>query len=305
MSIALIHYNKAFLSEIHGYSHFFSRLGIPCEAVTPKELPLLNRKVDWYFMGVDRSAPIHGIFRIHDYLSPSTPPARRIKDWGKRWLNARPDLRIFKNQYTRQRFGFTDPTPELFIEMGIADEWFQTTPQMPDKSFDFIYIGELSAARQTNILLDRFTQGDLRERTLLLLSRDYAPLQQQYAAFPNIIFKGPVDKSAVKDHILRSRYAINYIPDREPFNHLPATKFLEYAACGVPILSTAYPWVKQFNQQYGGNYLYLSPSLHDLTWERVTSFPYLTPEMTGWSWAHQLRRSGVLEYLRPLYPENV
>ncbi|WP_276481233.1 hypothetical protein [Paraflavitalea pollutisoli] len=289
------------MSELHGYSHFFAGIGIPCEVVTPKELPLLKRKIDWYFMGVDRSHPIPGIFRIHDYLSPSTPPARRLKDWGKRWINARPDLRIFKNHYTRQCFGFSDAIPELLMNMGIADEWLQTTGQRPEKSFDFIYIGELSAARQTNILLDRFTQGDLRERTLLLLSRNYEQWQRQYASHPNILFKGPVDKAGVKDHILRSRFAINYIPDREPFNQLPATKMLEYAACGVPILSTSYPWVRQFQQQYGGNYLYLSPDLHDLTWQRVTDFNYHTPAMSDWTWGHQIKRSGILEYLRPLY----
>lgn len=303
MSIALIHYNKAFLSEIHGYSHFFAGLGIACEVVTPAALPKLTRKVDWYFMGVDRTPPVADIYRIHEYLSPSTPPARRLKDWGKRWLNARPDLRIFKNDYTRQRFGFADQVPELYMDMGIADEWFQPTQPAIEKAYDFIYIGELSAARQTNVLLDRFTQGDLRDRTLLLLSRDYAPLQQQYAAYPNIIFKGPVDKPAVKEHILQSRFAINYIPDREPFNQLPATKFLEYAACGVPIISTNYPWVQQFQQQYGGKYLLLSTRLQDLNWQRVTNFAYATPNMTAWSWAHQIKRSGVLEHLRTLYPQ--
>jgi glycosyltransferase involved in cell wall biosynthesis len=303
MTIALVHNNKAFLPALYGYTRFFASLGIRCEAVTPRDLPSLDRRVDWHFMGLDRVPRQEGIYKIHEYLSPSTPPFRKLKDAGKRLLNTTPDLRIFKNEYVQKRFGFSDGVPCCFQEIGIADEWFLPAGESYDKEFDFIYIGDLSANRKPELLLNRFTQPGLRDHTLLLLSRDYARLQQQYAGFPNIIFRGPVEKSAVKNYILRSRYGINYIPDKEPYNQLTSTKFLEYAACGIPIISTNYAWVQDFRRQYGGRYLFLSPGVADLNWDKVTGFDYSTPDMGAWTWERQIRKSGVLEFLSKKFPE--
>ncbi|MDF2191704.1 glycosyltransferase [Paraflavitalea sp. CAU 1676] len=302
MTIALIHHNKAFLPAIYGYTRFFAGLGIRCEAVTPRELPGLKRQVDWYFMGLDRSAAPPGVFRIHQYISPSTPPLRGLKDWGKLVLNAKPDLRIFKNEYTQGRFPFRDSVPSCMMEVGIADEWFAGVSGVTEKVYDFIYVGDLSAGRNPEQLLDRFTEGDLRERSLLLLSRNYEALRQRYSAYSNIIFKGPVEKAAVMQHILQSRFALNYIPDKAPFNQLTSTKFLEYAACGVPVVTTDYAWAQDFARSSGGRFLFVAPDLHDLSWEKVTSFDYFTPDMRDWSWAAQIRQSGVLAYLKPFFP---
>jgi len=303
MSIALIHQHKAFLSEIHGYARFFEGLGIRCEAVTPRDLQGVKRKVDWYFMGLDRSMAVPGIFRIHDYLSPSTPPFRGLKDWGKSLLNARPDLRIFKNQYTEGRFSFRDQVASCIMGMGISDEWLGKPKEVQQKEYDFIYVGDLSPARKPRLLLDRFTKDGLRERSLLLLSRNYEALQLQYAAYPNILFKGPVHKDAVKEYIRQARYGINYIPDRAPFHQLPSTKFLEYASCGIPVISTSYAWAKDFAAQSGGRFLFVAPDLQDLTWEKVTAFDYLTPDMTNWTWEAQIRKSGVLPFLQRYFPD--
>jgi hypothetical protein len=94
------------------------------------------------------------------------------------------------------------------------------------------------------------------------------------------------------------------MPDIEPFNQLTSTKFLEYAACGIPIISTNYAWVNNFQQECGGRILLLSPDLNDLTWEKVNSFAYETPDMSGWTWSQQIRRSGVLHYLQAQFPEQ-
>lgn len=303
MTIALVHRHKAFLPAIHGYTHFFNRLGIGCEAVTPRELAGLAHNVEWHFMGIDQQPTRPGIYKIHEYLSPSTPPFRALKDLGKRSLNTRPDLRIYKNAYVQQCIGLRDAVPFCFQEVGIADEWFTPVTTAYEKEFDFIYVGELSGQRKPKGLLDRFTQPDLRGHSLLLLSRDYGALQQAYKDYPNIIFKGPVPKAEVKTYLLRSRFGINYMPDIEPFNQLTSTKFLEYAACGLPIISTDYAWVRNFRRDHGGDYLLVSPDMRDLTWERATSFAYETPDMRPWTWEQQLRRSGVLDHLKARFPD--
>ena len=305
MTIALIHNNNAFLPAIDGYTRFFASLGIRCEAVTPRDLQSLERQVDWFFMGLDRSPRQEGIVKIHDYLSPSTPPFRKLKDTGKRLLNTTPDLRIFLNDFVRDCLGFKDGVPFCLQDMGIANEWLVPAGEVHHKDFDFIYIGDLSANRNPELLINRFTQAGLRDRTLLLLSRDYAQLQQQFNNFPNIIFKGPVESREVKDYILRSRFGINFIPDRAPFNQLASTKFLEYAACGIPIISTDYVWVQDFQRQFGGRFLFLSPDLADLSWEKAIDFDYSFPDMHELTWERQLRKSGVLDFLSKKFPELI
>ena len=304
MTIALVHRHKAFLPAIHGYTQFFNRQGIRCEAVTPRELASLPHQVEWHFMGIDQTPIKKDIYKIHEYLSTSTPPFQTLKDLGKRLLNSRPDLRIYKNEYVQRSMGIHDQVPFCFQDVGIADEWFTASATEYDKEFDFIYVGELSAKRKPELLIDRFTRPDMQQHTLLLLSRHYEHLQEQYHHYPNIIFKGPVAKSEVKEYILRSRFGINYMPDIEPFNQLTSTKFLEYAACGLPIISTNYAWVNSFQQEYGGRFLLLSPDLNDLTWEKVNNYVYETPDMRGWTWEQQLRRSGVLRYLQVQFPKQ-
>jgi glycosyltransferase involved in cell wall biosynthesis len=254
-------------------------------------------------MGMDRSAGRQGIYKIHEYLSPSTPPFRSLKDSLKRVLNGRPDLRIYINDYTRQCLAFNDAVPFCLKNMGIPSKMLPGADPVLPKEFDFIYIGDLSSQRKPHELLQAFTRPNLRHNTLLLLSRDYDRLQLQYRAFSNIIFKGPVTQPEVKDFILRSRFGLNYIPDIEPFNQLPSTKLLEYAACGIPVVSTNYRWVRDFMKDHGGQFLLLSAGMKELSWETVTHFQYSSPDMRGWAWEQQLRGSGVLAALQARFPD--
>lgn len=302
MTIALIHPHNAFMPVIEFYTQFFGKYGIACEVVHASALKGLDRQVDWHFMGFDRSPAQAGIFKIHEYLSPSTPPFRSLKDTIKRMLHAPPHLRIYINDYVRQCFGFGDTVPFCLKNMGIPSEMLSNAGSALPKEFDFIYIGDLSSQRKPDGLLQAFTQPGLRDKTLLLLSRDYGRLQQQYSAFSNIIFKGPVTQPEVKEYILRSRFGLNYIPDIEPFNQLPSTKFLEYAACGIPVVSTNYSWVRDFMKDHGGQFLLL-PGMSDLSWEAVSHFQYSSPDMRGWAWEQQLRSSGVLAALQMRFPE--
>lgn len=303
MTIALVHQHKAFLPVIDGYTHFFNGLGIRCEAVTPRELKGLEHQVEWHFMGIDRTARQPGIYKIHEYQSPSTPPFRTLKDLGKRWLNTRPDLRIYQNAYVQQCIGLHDAVPFCFQDMGLAEEWLIPATTLYKKEFDFIYVGELSPKRAPQVLLDRFTRDDMRDHTLLLLSRNYAHWQSQYKDYRNIVFKGPVSPEEVIAYMLRSRFGLNYMPDIEPYNQLTSTKFLEYAACDLPIISTDYDWVRNFQRDHGGKYLLVSPNLQDLTWERVIAFPFKKIAMNAWTWEWQLRQSGVLHKLAARFPD--
>lgn len=303
MTIAFVHHNKAFLPALYNYPLFFSRYNVKCQVVTKQELRMIDRQIEWFFMGTDLSERSANICKIHEYISPSTPPFRLIKDLYKKKFNTRPDIRIFKNEYVKNRFNFFDNTPSFYQDIGIPTDWITGASGGEKKEYDFIYVGELSKKREPEHLIDLFLRPDMLNHTLLLLSKDYSYLQSKYSNHTNIIFKGPVDKAKVKSYLQKSRFGINYIPDREPFNELTSTKFLEYAAAKIPIITTNYKWVRDFEKKYGGRYFYLNDDFSNFSWEAVNEFKYSFPDLTEWTWESQIRKSGVLNFLSSRFPD--
>ena len=110
----------------------------------------------------------------------------------------------------------------------------------------------------------------------------------------NIIFQAAVPWQEVPGYPSKSRYAINFIPDEEPFNAQTSTKFLEYAAMKIPVISTNYFWISEFRERYGGNYFLLKEDLSNMTWDRITGFPFEFPNLKSWGWEERIRESGIL-----------
>jgi glycosyltransferase involved in cell wall biosynthesis len=301
MIIAFVHNNKAFLPGLYGYTQFFSRYGIKCEVVTPDELGRTHRNVEWYFLGTDLSKPKEGIYKIHEYSSASLPPFRKWKDWVKSFMNAQPDYRLFQNEFVKNCMKFHDSIPWGYRDLGVPEEWLKLPPNLP-KEYDFIYIGDTSVKRNMKTLFNKFTE-ELRDRSLLVLSHRYEELQQEYKAYSNIFFKGPVQKHQVREYLLKSKFAINYITNIEPFNQQTSTKLLEYISCRVPVITTDYNWMRIFEQQNGGRYFYLDKNLENFNWSAVNDFSYDFPDLSEWTWEKQIRKSGVLHFLEANFPE--
>jgi glycosyltransferase involved in cell wall biosynthesis len=164
-------------------------------------------------------------------------------------------------------------------------------------------VGSVYKERKTEKLLNCFTNGNLKEHSFLILSNNYEEIKNKLKSYQNIFFAGPVNHDEVKNYIEKSRFALNFILDEEPFNQQTSTKFLEYAALKIPIISTSYPWVKSFQKKYGGNYFYLNNDLSNLSWKNISGFSFSFPELREWTWEKQIRRSGVLEFLHLKFPE--
>jgi glycosyltransferase involved in cell wall biosynthesis len=303
MTIAFVHNDTAFLPEMDAYSRFFSGYQIKCERVKKSEVHLVQRQVEWWMMGTDLTKPREGVFKIHEYCSSSVPPWRWLKNRGKSFFNARPDFRLFLNEYVRKAFPFHDRIPFGYRDMGVPEQWLQTDPFLYEREYDFIYTGDISPVRQPELLLNCFSTGAMKGRTLLLIGKDYEYLQAAYAGFDNIVFTGPFPYDNMNAHILKARFGINFMIDKEPFNRQTSTKLLEYAALGLPVITTKYAWVEQFQQQYGGNFFYLEPDLSNFSWEKVHNFPFSKPCLKALTWERQIRQSGVLDFLESKFPE--
>lgn len=302
MRIVFIHPHKSFLPEIQAYRNFFSGYGIETVICRPDEYSEINADVEWHFLGMHTTNSKKKPVIIHEYASASLPPFRKEKDFLKRWTNTKPDYRLFLNEYVKKQLGFKDNVPFGFREMGIADSFFSTDKEIT-KSHDFIYTGSVTANRQIEKLLTLFTNSHLKKHSLLILSSNYENLMDRFSSSENITFLGPVEHGKVSEYVSKSRFAINYMPDKEPFNHQTPVKLLEYIALKIPVISSRYAWVEEFSQSYGGNFFYLDNEDSNLTWENVTRHQFSFPDVEEWRWERQIRKSGVLEFLQSRFHE--
>jgi glycosyltransferase involved in cell wall biosynthesis len=192
-------------------------------------------------------------------------------------------------------FPYEDGVPFGFRDMGI--DIGMNVNSDAEKEYDFIYTGSVNADRKISHVVNRFLLPDMAGRTLLILSRDYEHFAKEYKHYSNIIFKGPFDREELAVYLNRSRFAINYIPDREPFNQQTSTKFLEYQQLGLPVITTDYTWLRAFEKEYGGQFFKIDHSLKNLQWEQLNSFQFQSGNLDAWSWEKQIEGSGVMKFL--------
>lgn len=300
MLIAFVHSGKSFLPEIEAYTNYFTAMGIRCEVTHPRRLHKLKPAVAWHFMGIDRQRKEEGVFTIHEYVSASTPPAPKLKNNVKRMLSVQPDHRVFQNEYVKNSLNFKDDVPYSYRDMGIPAAWLE--PLEEDKEFDFIYTGELWK-RGLERVLHAFAYGAMKGHSLLIVSREYKQVSEGLKDVKNIIFKGPVPHEQVRTLIHKSSYALNIMPDTAPFNRQTSTKMLEYCACKVPVISSDYEWVRNFQEQNGGKFFFLTDGLANFTWENVMKFKYDFPDLSNMTWEQQIERSGIPAMLMQQFPE--
>lgn len=302
MKIAFIHPKQSFLPELTAYEIFFQSKKIETAICPYGQEAATGADVYWYIMGLYPGASRRGKKVIHEYCSSSAPPFRKLKDFVKARLNPRPDFRLYLNEYVKQEIQHRDEVPFGYRDMGISND-FQAI-QAAEKKYDFIYTGSLHPTREIDTLLRVFQQGVMSNRSILLLGKDYERLAAAYSSSSNIIFRGPVALKEVPAYLSQARFALNYVPNREPFNALTSTKFLEYAAMQIPIVSTNYFWISQFQERYGGEYFLLKDDLSNFSWGKVNAFQYQFPNLQSWHWEEQIWSSGILEYLQSVFPET-
>jgi hypothetical protein len=297
MKIAFIHNHRAFLPELAAYQSFFQNQNITTCVADYKEEEKSGADVYWYMMGFFPKSFHTKKLIIHEYASASVPPHRKLKDFLKSRLNPRPHFRLYLNEYVKDQMNIHDEVPYGFRDMGISDVFLQFR-NTEAKEYDFIYTGNLSSERKLESMLRVFEKGALKNKTILMLGNDEDNLAKTFENCSNIIFQDSVPWHEVPGYLSKARYAFNFIPDEEPFNAQTSTKFLEYVSMRIPVISSHYYWMAEFRERYGGNYFLLKKDLSNLTWDRISGFPFEFPDLKSWRWEERIKESGILDYLR-------
>lgn len=295
ITLAFVHEGKAFLPELEGYRRYFGERGVHTRVLHPRKLKGNPVDIEWHMMGTHfrRSNPAAVV--IHEYASPSVPPLAALKDWIKKRMNCRPDYRLFLNEATQREMNFRDAVPFGFRDMFINSLPAPFSDQ--NKTYDFVYAGTLDKSRKPEKWLNHFATGPMKDRQLLILSRDYALWKEKYREAKNIHFEGPVPPGGVGEWIRQARYGLAPTPLYKPYGFQTSTKILEYLAQGLPVVCSPTAWTLAYIKESGAEFFLLKEDLSNLTMDELERFRFKIPDISKWTIENQLNRSGILEFL--------
>lgn len=294
MTIAFVHNGSAILPEIAAYRQYFEKMGYQTRVCRRSELRKLRPDIEWHFMGLDIGPRPTAQLIIHEYASLSTGRFNQLKDLAKKWLNRKPNFRIFINEYTKNGFRFSDGVPDGIREMIFLPNLPGNLPS--EKKYNFIYAGSTDSNRQPENWLRWFAPGGCLEKRSVLVLGPKRPNLEHAFPYPWIEFHDTVHPTEVINYLKQAQFGINYQPDVAPFNEQPSAKMLAYAAARLPIITTNYAWVQHFQRNYGGRYFFI-PKSGTLSWEALNNFRFEFPDLANWTLEVQLERSGVLDLL--------
>ncbi|MFK2825935.1 glycosyltransferase [Bacillus sp. B190/17] len=300
MDVLLIHKNKAYLPEISAYKEYFNKHStfVFHDINDVKKEDIGDFDALWTFMGIEAlRRPNKDQLIIHEYNSLSVGDFSYIKDFFKKHLNMKPDLRIFLNQQVKEKYNFKEGIPYLYRDMGIHDSFFITYEAK--KEYDFTYVGSVSKERNTHHLLNHF-KNKLKKQTILLVGHPPDEIYQEFKRCPNIVFTGSVSYTDVASLASKAIYGINYMPDRHPFNLQTSTKLIEYFAMGLKVITTDYKWVQYFEEKNNIKIFKIDEDLTNFNMDSVSNFNHQRMDVTKYKWEKVLEEAKVIQCLNKL-----
>lgn len=297
MKLLFVRKPHVYLPEVTAYKAYLAANHSDVQAFESTDLDEYDPNdydVVWHFMGRDIKG--EGRYVVHEYNSLSTQPLATLKNQVKRLTNARPDKRIFLNDIVHEAFGFHDNVPKHFRDMGVDQIFFETNRSSAPE-YDFVYAGGLNRGPIIKRFLDYFALN-MRDTTLLLVGDASQALQQRYSKASNITFKGRVPYLDIPSNIANARFGLNIMPNIRPFNIQTATKVLEYCAVGLPVVTTNYKWIQNFENTRDANFFKLDNDMSNLSKTALEQHDFRTPNISNLSWDHIIGQSGIFDFLK-------
>lgn len=257
MLIHFVHEGDAYLPELQAYSEFLQAKGHEAQIHRNVETIPSKPQVLWWMCGQvppGIAQRFSGAFHIHEYASASVPPLAWLKDRIKRARQPLPDYRIFQNEWVCQRMGFGDDVPSEFRDMGIAAGFFNKPLSQDFPEFDFVYLGEMRRLQCFPRVFEALAE---LQRRVLLVGEIPNDFKGGLGDSPYITVTGSVPYVNVPSQLRRARCGLNLVPGQSPYIQQTSTKLIEYCAVGLPVVSTDYQWVRNFERQQDGRFAYI------------------------------------------------
>lgn len=241
MKIALVHTRKAYLPEVDIYKNYFTSLGYNLD-IKDLDDDLNCYDVLWYFMGKEGKRYNNDQFIIHEYASLSTGRFSKLKDRIKKAILPKPDLRVFLSEELKKEMNFRDSVPFEIRDMGVDKQFFHNLKS--DKKYDIVYVGAIEN-RNLNVALDLLFSYQ-KNIEILVVGEVTEEFKNKYS---QVTFTGKVDYSRVPKYISLAKSCLNWVPNIYPYNIQTSTKYIEYFAMGMPIISNRYKWVDNYSKK--------------------------------------------------------
>lgn len=294
IKILFIHTGKAIIPEIKSYISYFNNLAgfSAFESTELKDYNIDDYDVIWEFKGIGGVKRGNYIL-VHDYNSLSTGTLPRIKDKIKKIINTKPDLRIFLNKNVYNGFAFNDGVDYCFRDMGINPN--ATRIASDTKEYDFVYLGAVSKSRKIDVLLDGFvkTAGN---SSLCLIGKYDDEIYQKFGQYNNLIFTGLLPYEEVPKVASKAQYAINYMPNKYPFNVQTSTKLLDYVAMGLKVITTDYKWINEFERENNCKFYRIDENNPSFSLEEIQNFDFISQiNVHDFLWDSIIENAGVAD----------
>ena len=283
---------NAYTPESYAYKEYFESLGYDIE-LDYKLDP--NNDINLIFMGVKPfwKKTKGRAKEIHEYQSLSTYPFPKFKNLTKRFINEKPEGRIFLNSVVKEEFNFRDSRPYIFRDMGVDKSLFQKPDENP--CYDIIYCGSISSRNGLiEVLLN------LAKCYKIVVIGKTSELEKKKLNVKNITLLGTLLRADLPDIYRNARYGLNYTPNIYPYNIQTSTKTLEYLASGLHVISNRYPWAEKFFNRIDYQPVWLDDNaknqniiLNDISVPNI-------PLIENYSWDKILINSKVDRFLREL-----
>lgn len=291
--ILIVRSAKALLPETHAYEQYLSEKGLKVVVGSDQELDG-SFDIMVRFMGLDTALVARkrskNLIVVHEYVSLSSPPVARFKDFLKLHINSKPAGRIFLNEQVKQCMPFSDDVPCMFRDMGIDRMFYQKPSATPE--FDIVYAGaDRTGLRQ---VINQLAGLGMK---ILLIGEFPAGFSEQAIDKSLVHFAGKVPYRQVPSLYANCRLGLNFTPDIYPYRFQTSTKTLEYCAAGLGVISNRYPWVENFANTRNGRFLWLE----NIEFKNdIDQFGFIIPGVSDLEWNQLLDRAGLGSFLLSL-----
>ncbi|MDR0676288.1 MAG: hypothetical protein LBF97_04540, partial [Elusimicrobiota bacterium] len=244
-------------------------------------------------------------FLIHEYPSLSTGKLAKIKTYLKKRFNTKPNLRIFLNENVKNGFNFDDDIDFIYRDMGILKLFFEQ--KETKKEYDFVYIGEINFDREIDRLLKIFTEPKMKDFTILLIGKPNSKIYKKFNKYKNIHFTGAVNYSIVPLLASKAVYGINWRPNKYPHNLQTSTKFLEYCALDLKIISLHNDYSNEFAYKNGIKFYNINEKIDNFDIDKIKNFEYNSffDKIKEFEWLNYLNKIDLKGQLLKALKKNV
>ena len=182
---------------------------------------------------------------IHDYPSLSTGKFPKTKNLIKKYINRKPNGRIFLNSFVEREFNFKKCENSINIDVGIDNLFFDKIEI--EKEYDLVYSGSIIGREGLIAELQRLAILGLR---ILIIGEVDDKLRNYLSVHGDIFFSGRVGRSELPSMYRLAKAGLSISPDIYPFTSQTTIKTLEYLASGIGLVSNHYGWINQFSDEY-------------------------------------------------------